>query len=111
MDQQASGIVGFREVDREGNPAPPELEGQEEAARPWLAPNPFIVALWLLAAGMIAIAMWTLLRGPVATGPISNGLSFDFVLFTFAPHLMLIGLSAVVILLLWHAWRWQRRRG
>ena len=113
MDQQQTGVAGFREVDRDGNPVPPGTEDAEAAgtAQTLRAPNPFIVVLWLLAAAMIATGLWTLLRGPVAIGPISNGFSIDFVLFTFAPHLVLAGFAALIFLLFWHAWQWQRRRG
>jgi len=123
MDQQQSAALGFREVDRDGKPVLPETEDSEPAgpARSLRMPNPFIVVLWLLAAGLIAgglnallagpTGMWTLLRGPVAIGPISNGFSIDFVLFTFAPHLVLAGFAALIFLLFWHAWQWQRRRG
>ena len=113
MDQQQSAALGFREVDLDGNPVPPETEDFEPGgpARSLRMPNPFIVVLWLLAAALIATGMWTLLRGPVAIGPISNGFSIDFVLFTFAPHLVLAGFAALIFLLFWHAWQWQRRRG
>ena len=112
MDQQQSGALGFREVDRDGNPVLPEPAdtGPAETAGTWSGPNPFIVVLWLLAAGLIAGGVGTLLRGPVALGPISNGFSFDFVLFTFAPQLALAGFATLVFLLFWHAWNWQRRR-
>jgi len=113
MDQHQTGAVGFREVDRDGNPVAPATGDLESAwpARGLRMPNPFIVVLWLLAAAMIATGLWTLLRGPVAIGPMSNGLSLDFVLFTFAPHLVLMGFAALATLLFWHAWQWQRRRG
>ena len=113
MEQQQSGALGFREVDSQGQPVAPEADaaGPEANAGSLRAPNPFIVVLWLLCAAMIAEGLGTLLRGPVSIGPMSNGLSLDFVLFTFAPHLVLMGFAALVILLFWHAWQWQRRRG
>ena len=113
MEQQQSGTLGFREVDRHGQPVAPEADGAdpEVVARSLRAPNPFIVVLWLVCAAMIAAGLGTLLRGPVSIGPMSNGLSLNFVLFTFAPHLVLMGFAALVVLLFWHAWQWQRRRG
>lgn len=67
MDQQQSGALGFREVDRDGNPVPPEVEGEEPAGRlkSWPAPNPFIIALWLIAAGLIAGGLAALIGGPM----------------------------------------------
>jgi len=113
MDQQPSGVVGFREVDRDGNPVPPEREGPEPAAAARLgtAPNPFIAVLWLLAAGLMVGGVAALTQGPIAMAPMRDGFSVAFIIFTFAPQLVLIGIATVVILLLWHAWRWQRRRG
>jgi hypothetical protein len=113
MDQQQSGVIGFREVDRDGNPVPSELDEPEQAGtgRSWPAPNPFIVALWLLVAGLIAGGTSALLRGPLAIGPMSDGFSPAFVVFTFAPQVVLAGFATLIILLFWHAWHWQRRRG
>lgn len=113
MDQQPSGTVGFREVDREGNPVPAEPDRPEEAepTRPWSAPNPFIMILWILAAGLLAGGVSALMQGPSVMAPMRDGFSLAFVLFTFAPHLVLIGMATLVFLLFWHAWHWQRRRG
>ncbi|TQJ58653.1 hypothetical protein FBY30_0888 [Arthrobacter sp. SLBN-83] len=110
MDQQPSAALGFREVDRDGNPVPPESEGVEYA-RTWHAPNPFIVVLWLLAAGLIAGGAGALLSGPVVTGPSSGGIPLAYIVYTFAPQVVVAGFATVVFLLFWHAWQWQRRRG
>ena len=112
MEQQQSGALGFREVDRDGNSVLPAPDDTEPAGtgRSRSAPNPFIVVLWLLAAGLIAGGLGTLLRGPAALGPINNGFPLDFVLFTFAPQVVLAGFATLIFLLFWHAWHWQRRR-
>jgi hypothetical protein len=112
MDQQPSGALGFREVDRDGNPVPPETEGPEAAGteRSWSAPNPFIVVLWLLAAAMIAGGTAPLLSGPMIMGPSSGAIPLAYVVFTFAPQVVLAGFATLVFLLFWHAWHWQRRR-
>ncbi|WP_457947850.1 hypothetical protein ACTAQI_18640 [Pseudarthrobacter sp. alpha12b] len=113
MDQQQSGALGFREVDRDGNPVPPELEGTGDAGteRSWSPPNPFIVVLWLLSAGLIAGGTAALLNGPMVMGPSSSGIPLAYVLFTFAPQVVIAGFATLVFLLFWHAWHWQRRRG
>lgn len=110
MDQQQSGALGFREVDRDGNPVPPEPEGMEKAPS-WPAPNPFIVVLWMLAAALVAGGAAALLSGPVVTGPSSNGIPLAYIVYTFAPQVVVAGFATVVFLLFWHAWQWQRRRG
>ncbi|MGN7149944.1 hypothetical protein ACTHQ6_13220 [Arthrobacter sp. SAFR-179] len=111
MEQQ-SAALGFREVDRDGNTVLPASDdtGTTRVGGHRFAPNPFIVVLWVMAAALIAGGVGTLLRGPVAIGPLSNGFSFDFVLFTFAPQLALTGFATAVFLLFWHAWHWQRHR-
>ncbi|MDQ0661847.1 hypothetical protein QFZ35_000345 [Arthrobacter ulcerisalmonis] len=114
MDQQQSGTIGFREVDRDGNHVPAELQDMEPAgtgrSRP--APNPFIVVLWLLAAGLIAGGTSVLLNGPMAVGPSSSGgVPLAYLVFTFAPQVLLAGFATLIFLLFWHAWHWQRRRG
>jgi hypothetical protein len=113
MDQQQTGVVGFREVDRDGNPVPPGTEDLEPAgtAETLRGANPFIVVLWVLAAAMIAGGAAALLSGPIAMGPSSNGIPLAYIVFTFAPQVVVAGFATVVFLLFWHAWQWQRRRG
>jgi len=111
MDQQQTGAVGFREVDRDGNPVPPDLGGTEQAAavKPWPAPNPFIVVLWLLAAGLIAGGASALLSGPMSVA-MGDRATVEYLVFAFAPQGISGGIAIFFALLFWHAWQWQRRR-
>ncbi|UUL76544.1 hypothetical protein NG819_01600 [Pseudarthrobacter sp. Fe7] len=110
MDQQQSGALGFREVDRDGNPVPPGLEDPRHTGteRSWTAPNPFIVVLWLLAVGLIAGGLAALLGGPMSVG-MADRASFEYLVFAFAPQGISGGAAVLLALLFWHAWRWQSR--
>ena len=112
MEQQASGALGFREVDGDGNPVPPEAEGSKSMGtkRSWASPNPFIVVLWLLAAGMICGGASALLNNPMSVA-MGDRATFDYFVFAFAPQGISGGTAIFFALLFWHAWHWQRRRG
>lgn len=112
MEQQQSGALGFREVDRHGQPVAPGLEDTADAGteRSWTAPNPFIVVLWLLAVGLIAGGLAALLGGPMSVG-MADRATFEYLVFAFAPQGISGGIAVCLALLFWHAWQWQRRRG
>ncbi|TLM82897.1 hypothetical protein FDW83_10860 [Pseudarthrobacter sp. NamE2] len=111
MDQQAS-AVGFREVDQHGNPIPAGLETlQAEAGRrPVPSVNPFIVALWLIAAALIGGGAWAIASAMANSMPVNGQVPVSYIVLTFAPYLIVTGVAAVVGLLFWHALQWQRRR-
>ncbi|MDQ0145868.1 hypothetical protein [Pseudarthrobacter niigatensis] len=112
MEQQHSGALGFREADTHGQPVAPEADGAEPAGTPrsWPAPNPFIVALWLLCAAMIAGGASALLNNPMSVS-MGDRATFDYLVFAFAPQGISGGIAVLIALLFWHAWTWQRRRG
>ena len=113
MEQGTAGAVGFREVDPDGNPvrseAPAEREDGYDGGSA-LTVNPFIAALWLLAAALIGGGAWVFLNANSMVGPSAGGMPTSFLVFTFAPYAIFAGLAALVCLLFWHAVQWQRRR-
>ena len=113
MEQGTAGAVGFREVDPDGNPARSEAPAEREDGYDGgsaLAINPFIAALWLLAAALIGGGAWVFLNANSMVGPSAGGMPTSFLVFTFAPYAIFAGLAALVCLLFWHAVQWQRRR-
>jgi hypothetical protein len=113
MEQGREGAVGFREVDPDGNPvrseAPAErLDGHGRGNA--FAVNPFIAALWLLAAALIGGGAWVFLNANYMVGSSAGGMPTSFLVFTFAPYAIFAGLAALVCLMFWHAIQWQRGR-
>jgi len=106
--------VRFREVDQHGNPIDQESFGYEEgldAGRPvWAAVNPFIVALWALAAVLLTGGVWVSANAASMMGTTSATPPLAYVLFNFAPWAVLAGLLDALALLFWHAMGWQRRQ-
>ncbi|AUI50775.1 hypothetical protein [Arthrobacter crystallopoietes] len=110
-----TGAAGMSEV------VPPELAGRSEEQDAAPAPrskfNPFLLALWLLGAGAIALGFWAAL-GPVMTMNDPFGVNSGFgppewiyLLSMLSPGLIGGGLTALVAALLLHSLAWQRRRG
>ncbi|MGX1162691.1 hypothetical protein FBY31_3247 [Arthrobacter sp. SLBN-100] len=110
--EQPAGTIGFREVDRDGNPVVDEdhAAAEDQSSR-WLtaAINPFIVALWAVAAVLVGGIIFAFLTTSLAVGPSSGSMPASFVIFTFAPYAVLSGTITVICLLFWHALQWQRR--
>lgn len=113
MEQGPAGAIGFREVDRDGNPVhetatgTPEGSGRESA----FAVNPFIAILWLLATLLIGGGAWVFVNANSMVGAYAGGgMPASFLIFTFAPYAIFAGLAAFICLLFWHAMQWQRRR-
>jgi hypothetical protein len=113
MEQGTAGAVGFREVDPDGNSVHSEAPAAREngySEGSTFAINPFIAALWLLAAALIGGGAWVFLNANSMVGPSAGGMPTSFLVFTFAPYAIFAGLAALVCLLFWHAVQWQRRR-
>ena len=76
--------------------------------------NPFIVVLWLLAAALV-VGGASLLFGGAGTTAVSFGSTggppLTYLLMSFSPQLIVAGLATAMVLLFWHAYQWQRRRG
>ncbi|CCQ47792.1 putative uncharacterized protein [Pseudarthrobacter siccitolerans] len=112
--EQSAGMMGFREVDQDGNPvglgdSAAAAEDQPGGRLP-AAVNPFIVTLWVLAATLLGGGVWAFLNTSVAIGPSPASMPLSFVVFTFAPYAALSGIIAIIGLLFWHAHQWQRKR-
>ncbi|HEY8294519.1 MAG TPA: hypothetical protein VIG41_04215 [Micrococcaceae bacterium] len=95
-----------REIDSSGPVVPPE---EELTSRRGI--NPFIVVLWILAAGLVlsGIGMIAQARNPLSAGP--GYMPLSYVLINVAPYALLAGALITGALLFWHAVQWQRHRG
>jgi hypothetical protein len=112
--EQPAATIGFREVDRDGNPVVAEdhatADGDRTGRRIVTVVNPFIVALWVIAAMLVGGGASAFLNTNLAVGPSSGSMPVSFVIFTFAPYAVLSGTITAICLLFWHANQWQRRR-
>ncbi|WP_285320687.1 hypothetical protein [Pseudarthrobacter sp. lyk4-40-TYG-27] len=72
--------------------------------------NPFIIILWTLSGVLILGGLLALLTGSLEVS-MTERVSMAYVLFTFAPQGVFIGVATVIGLMFWHAWRWQRGQG
>ncbi|WP_045731187.1 hypothetical protein [Pseudarthrobacter chlorophenolicus] len=112
MNQPTASGINFREVDQDGEsgvyaaPAEHELAGQKTR---WLF-NPFIAVLWLLAALLVGAGISALSTMMFTAGPINGPGALPFLMMTFAPHTLIIGVVLILCLLFWHAWQWQKHR-
>jgi hypothetical protein len=110
---EQAGPAGISEV------VPPELAGREEehaAVPPRPKFNPFLLALWLLGAGAIALGLWGAL-GPITAmdDPFGTSTGFGspqwiYLFATLSPGLVAGGLMAFTAALALHSLDWQRRR-
>jgi hypothetical protein len=111
MKQSSAGGIGFREVDEDENPAVPAPAVAQDSShqdRRWIV-NPFIAVLWLLAGVLVVGGISVLSTVTFNPGPVGGPPAVSFLMMTFAPHALLVGLVVVLCLLFWHAWQWQRR--
>jgi hypothetical protein len=113
VKQSSASGIDFREVDQDKSPTGGAPAGAQGPLRggPHRLINPFIAVLWLLAAALVGGGIWVLSNGAFNPGPMSGPAAISFLMMTFAPHTILIGLAVVLCLLFWHAVQWQRRRG
>lgn len=112
MDADSNARVVVRELDAHGQET--ESSGQvglpeEELVRGW-GINPYIVVLWVIAAGLIVggIAMIAKARDPLSSGP-GGSLPLSYLLITVAPFALLGGTLTCIALLFWHGAQWQKR--
>ncbi|WP_159704267.1 hypothetical protein [Arthrobacter sp. 18067] len=110
--------IGFREIDEHGNavqavsPHVPETAGPERKRVPV---NPFIIALWVLDAGLAWFGMWALTNAISAmVGPMpvqsAESAQVNFMMFSNAPYALLGAALITAGLLFWHAVQWQKKR-
>jgi hypothetical protein len=95
MEQPSTSAIGFREVDRDGNPVTGDhpLDAAGDAGRS-NAPafNPFIAVLWLLTTLLIGGGAWIFLNADSMVGPSAGGgMPTSFLIFTFAPYALFAG--------------------
>jgi hypothetical protein len=93
-----------------GNLAQAGMEGSGQATR--LSINPFIVALWAVAAGLIlaAFGAFTIAQEVLNTPGPADSTPTGYMWMTFAPFLLFAGLLGIMGLLFWHAGQWRRSR-
>lgn len=93
-----------------GSLAQAGMEGTGQAARPSI--NPFIAALWAVAAGLIlsAFGAFTLAQEMLNTPGSADSTPTGYMWMTFAPFLLFAGLLGIMGLLFWHAGQWRRSR-
>ncbi|BCW38718.1 hypothetical protein [Paenarthrobacter sp. Y-19] len=112
--------IGFREIDEHGNavqavsPHVPETAGPPPRR---LSVNPFIIALWVLDAGLLWVGIWAIataaaaLVGPApATYQSASTAQFTYMMLSNAPYALLGGVLLTAGLLFWHAIQWQKKR-
>lgn len=124
--------LNFREVDSQGNTtgygqvAPAGRFGQpgpaayQEAAyreagsaqRSRLGVNPFVAALWVLVAVLLAspFGVFTLAQESLNSGTEPQIMPLSYMWITFAPQILNAGIVGLLGLLFWHAAQWQRNR-
>ncbi|WP_457972793.1 hypothetical protein [Arthrobacter sp. D1-17] len=136
MSDAGADPLSFREIDARGNPTrygradvgpglgtngpgnpagsaagsltPAGLESSGQAAR--IPINPFIVALWAVAAGLIlsAFGAFTVAQEMLNTPGTADSTPTGYMWMTFAPFLLFAGLLGIMGLLFWHAGQWRR---
>ncbi|WP_311211669.1 MULTISPECIES: hypothetical protein [unclassified Arthrobacter] len=111
--------IGFREIDEHGNavqavsPHVPEPADPERKRTPV---NPFVIALWVLDAGLAWLGFWALTTsvGAMMTGPTpaqsAESAQVNFMMLSNAPYALLAAALITAGLLFWHAVQWQRKR-
>ena len=114
--------IGFREIDEHGNavqavsPHVPEPADRERKRAPL---NPFIIALWVMDAGLAWLGVWALATsvGALVSSPqfvqpaeSAEAAQMKFILLSNAPYVLLAALLITAGLLFWHAVQWQKKR-
>ncbi|MFJ4028555.1 hypothetical protein ACIPWF_14360 [Paenarthrobacter sp. NPDC089989] len=107
--------IGFREIDQEGNAVravSPHVLEPADSSRHRLTLNPFILALWILDAGLAGFCFWIFSESIRPTQAINSGqgMPVSFLMFSTFPFAALTFLLLTVGLLFWHAAQWQKKR-
>ncbi|MEV7605925.1 hypothetical protein AB0N65_10855 [Paenarthrobacter sp. NPDC089322] len=107
--------IGFREIDEHGNGVPainPHMPAAVDPAHTRLQPNPFIIALWVLTAGLWFFGAWAFSTAAAAVmaPPTSEIAQVNYMLLANAPYALLAAVLLTAGLLFWHASRWQQKR-
>jgi hypothetical protein len=111
MNQNQSGLVGFHEVDDDGNPLAAAAEGPvDDVVRSGLKLNPFIGVLWLVVTVLVVGGVAVLLNAPLSVS-MTDRVSMAYVLVSFAQPGVFVGVLTFMGVMFWHAWQWQHRRG
>lgn len=93
-----------------GSPAQAGMEGSGPITRP--STNPFIVALWAVAAGLVlsAFGAFTIAQEMLNAPGSADSTPTGYMWMTFAPFLLFAGLLGIMGLLFWHAGQWRHSR-
>lgn len=138
MSDAGSDPLNFREIDARGNPTRfGQVDGVPGSGTYWpgssaedaagsltqagregsgpgtrLSINPFIVALWAVAAGLIlsAFGAFTVAQEMLNSPGSADSTPTGYMWMTFAPFLLFAGLLGIMGLLFWHAGQWRRNR-
>ncbi|WP_253951570.1 hypothetical protein M1D51_20390 [Arthrobacter sp. R3-55] len=122
MKDHAHERLGFREIDEHGNAVQavsPHLPEPVEPTRKRAMVNPFIIALWVLDAGLAWLGLWALTTsvGAIVSSPefvqpaeSAESAQMKFIMLSNAPYVLLAALLITAGLLFWHAVQWQRKR-
>ncbi|MEV7664078.1 hypothetical protein [Paenarthrobacter sp. NPDC089316] len=110
--------LGFREIDEHGNAlqaVSPHVPETVDPTRKRLSVNPFIVALWVLDAGLMWLGLWAVATAAgalTAPAPYQNAGSaqFLYMMLSNAPYALLAAVLMTAGLLFWHAHQWQKKR-
>ncbi|GAA2872861.1 hypothetical protein [Paenarthrobacter ilicis] len=111
--------LGFREIDQDGNsveavaphhPSPETVRPSGQAGHRNRAVNPFVVALWVLVAGLGWFGLWAFGAGTSSLTAQPESAHVAFLLMSNAPYAILAAVIIAAALLFWHAAQWQKRR-
>lgn len=106
--------IGFREIDEHGNAVPAVSPHVPELHPPRTRPslNPFIIALWVLNAGLASFGLWAFstAAASIMAPPTSEVAQVNYMLLANAPYALLGAVLLTGGLLFWHAVQWQKKR-
>ncbi|MFJ4229951.1 hypothetical protein ACIPYV_20485 [Paenarthrobacter nicotinovorans] len=110
--------IGFREIDEHGNAVQavsPHVPESPDPPRKGFPVNPFIVALWVNAAGLLWLGLWAVATAAGAmTSPApyqsTQSAQFMYMMLSNAPYALLAGILITAALLFWHGLQWQKKR-
>lgn len=115
MADESHERIGFREIDEHGNAVRavnPHAPEDPERGRRRVLVNPFVVALWVLDAGLVWFCFWAFdavaaMAGPTAQSPSAQ---VNFMVLQSVPYVLPGTILVTAALLFWHAFQWQKKR-
>ena len=106
--------IGFREIDEHGNAVRavnPHAPEAPDPVRHRVLVNPFVVALWVLDAGLVWFCFWAFEAVAAMTGPTAPSPSapVNFMVLQSVPYVLPGTILVTAALLFWHAVQWQKK--